>query len=818
MRMKEIGGDVRGAGILESILRDVRHALRGFRRSPGFAATAVLMLALAIGANTAIFSFVDRLLLRALPYPNGDQLVMVEEHRVNPESRMSVSPANWLDWQRLSKSFDSIAGWMTMQVALTGTGEPERLDAQMVTHEFFPMLGVPPLLGRTLVPDDDRPGVPPRAILSYRLWQRKFAGDRAIVGKTIEVNAIPTEVIGVMPAGFRYPTEETELWGAFRLDRARDWREGAGRFMVTMGRLKSSVTLASSQTEMSLIARRLEELHSFNRNSTFRLVPLREELTGEVRTSVLVLYAAVGVLLLIGCMNVANLLLARSASRRQEFAIRVSLGAGKWALTRQLATESLLIAIAGGIVSVFVANWGSDLLLALAPKNLLLGSPSFLDVRVLIYTFGISALAGLLVAAMPAGTAVRGLSKNLRDGDRTTSRSVRLRQALIVGQVAMTVMLLCVAGLLARSLSALSTTNAGVRTADVLSMRVGLPGLSPPQRVAFFRDATSSLERLTGVLSAGAGISLPVSGTLKAGTSFHVKDEPVMPPGQWSSATIRIVTPGYFKTLGIPVVQGREFTDEDQREGSPLVFVVNEAFAKQYLPGGDPLKASISVRMQAENPYSRIVGVVGDVKEGSLREESQPTVFYDYSHLPNNFPASAGMVLFIRGDRTADIPQRVREIIRSMEKNAPISEVQWLDDAFSSTLSRERLNAVVSGMFGLSALLLASLGVYSLLAFAVAERRKEIGVRMALGAQAATVLGMVMKRGLALVGAGAAIGLIAALAMSRFVESLLFGVESHDPLTYAGITALLFAVTLLATFMPARSATKVDPLVALRQD
>jgi len=818
-RLKEAGGEIRGGGLLEAILRDIKQALRGIRRTPGFVVTAVVMFALGIGANTAIFSIVDRVLLRPLPYSNGEQLVIIREYRVEPQARMSVSPANFIDWQKLSNSFESISVWQSFRVALTDAGEPELLRAMLVSHEFLGMLRIAPILGRPLLPEDEAKGAPARVLLSHELWQRKFSGDPQIVGKTVQINANATEVVGVMPRGFRFMNENADVFAPIRIDRSADYRATSGRYLSAIGRLKPDVTLQAAQTEMAAIADNLGHIHEFNANSTFRLTSLRDELTGNVRTSLLVLFAAVGVLLMIACLNVTNLLLARSTARRQEFAIRVSLGAGRWALIRQLLAESLLIACAGGLAGVFVAKLGITFLVSLAPESLLLGTNVTIDNGMLAYTFGLSFLCGIGVGVIPVSSAARRLMTHLRDGNRTATRSMRLRQVLVIGQVAMTVILLCGAGLLARSLAALNTVDTGVRTTDVLSMRLTLPGqrYTPPVRAAFYREAMQRIEALPGVQSTGAGVAIPVSGTQVAGTGFHVLGEPELPMMGAPSTLVRVVTAGYFKTLGIPIIAGREFSEADQTAEAPLVFVVNESFARQYLSKGDPLKASISVDMRSENPHSPVIGVVGDVKEGSLRRGAEPTVFYTYRHLPGNF-AGAGMVFFLRSERSAGLAQQVTQILRQMEKNALITEVQWLDEAFSATLARERLNAVVSAAFGLAALLLASLGVYGLLAFVVTERTREIGVRMALGARQSTVLRMVLRHGLCMVAGGAAIGLVAAFGLARFIESLLFGVTAYDPMTFIGITALLFVATLIATLIPGRQAARVDPLIALRQE
>jgi putative ABC transport system permease protein len=797
---------------------DIRYCLRTLARTPVFTITVVLTLALGIGANTAIFSIVDRLLLRSLPFPHGEQIVVMHESR-RTAPRMDVSPANWLDWQKDSRSFESFAAWTNrFPSTLTGSGEPERLKAETVSHEFFPLLGVRPVLGRVFSPEDDRPGAPLTAILSYSLWQRKFGGDKEILGKTIELNAMAVEVIGVMPDGFRFLSYDTDVWHPFALDRNLPWRDMAGRFIpFVVARLKPTVTYDIAKAEMETIARRLSQMHIFNRDTSVTVIPLREAMTGQVRTSLLVLFAAVGVLLLIACSNVANLVLARSAYRRREIAIRTSLGATRSAIVRQLITESLMLSIAGGIAAVFIARWGVVTLLALVPPNLLQTPSIPIDRSVLLYTLAISLLTGVVVGLVPALPAIRvEFADYLRSGTRSVTSSLSLRKGLIVAQVAMTVVLLCGAGLLVRSLLALIHDETGVRAENVLTMRVELPAsrYNPPQRLGFFRQVIERLEALPGVQSASAATDIPVETLRTSGTSFQILGQAEMPPNERPTTRVRVITPDYFKTLGIPMLSGRDFTQDDQTRPAPQVFIVNETFAKRYFPNGDPLSESISVNMQrSDNPYGRIIGVVGNVKEGSLRGVPEPTVFYNHRPLP--YP---GMTLFVRTTRGAEITREATQIIRDIDRNLPVIEVRMLEDAFADSAARERLNALVSGAFAACALLLATLGLYGLLAFTVAERTKEIGIRLALGAQASRVLRMVMSQGLELVALGGVLGLVIAFGISRFLETLLFRVKAYDPVTFGAVAALLMIVSILAVLVPARRATRINPLVALRNE
>jgi predicted permease len=799
--------------------REIRYAMRSLLRTPVFTFTVVLTLAFGIGANTAIFSMVDRVLLRPLPFPNGEQLVLLYERalKYTLSPRMDVNPSNWLDWQRDSRSFESLAAWSSrFPLTLTGQGEPERLETETVSHEFFAVLSVKPLLGRVFTLEDDRPQAHLTAVVSHALWQRKFGGDPNIVGKIVELDATPVEVVGVMPAAFHFLSRETDLWVPFRLDRDLPWRERAGRFLpYVVGRIRPPATVADAQREMENIAGRLAQLYAFNKNTSITVTPLREVLIGEVRTSLLVLFAAVGVLLVIACSNVANLLIARSASRRREIAIRTSLGAGRGAIIRQLVVEGLVLALAGGIAGILIARWGVGLLFSIVPAKLSHVSDAGVDPSMLLYTITLSLSTGLLVGLAPAVPSTGGrIADYLRNGGRSVSEPMQLRQVLIVAQVAMTVVLLCAAGLLVRSLLALIRDPIGVNAKDVLSMRVELPAsqYQPAEQNAFFRRFIERLESLPGVQSASAARDIPVSAQRISGTSFRILGQPELPLNDRPSTRVRVVTPGYFRTLGIPLLKGRDFTHED-RAGAPFVFIVNEAFVEKYFPSEDPLSASISVAMQADPSFGQIVGVVGDVKEGTLRGAPEPTVFYNYRQL-----LSRGLTFFVRSSRGSELGREAAQILREMDPNLPLIELRMLEDAFAESLARERLNAVVSGAFAVCALLLACLGLYGLLAFTVAERANEIGIRMALGAQVSQVLRMVVGQGLRLVMVGASLGLIGAFAGSRFLESLLFGVTAHDPVTFTSVVILLVLVSFVAVFMPARRAAHINPVVVLRQD
>lgn len=807
--------------VMENLLRDIRHTLRGLLKTPVFALSVVFTLALGIGGNTALFSVVDQLLLRPLPYPDGDRLVTVYEKWLTgggsglPDaSRGSVSPANWLDWQRDSRTIERFAAWRATPLTMTGVGDPVQLSTQVVSAEFFPVLGVAPLLGRTISEADDKPNAPLVAVLSHRLWQQRFGGDPGVIGRIIQLNERPVEVVGVMPASFRFLYPENDLWGAFRLNRDQPWRETAGRFMSVVARVKPGVTVAGARTEMEGIARRLEETYEFNKHTSVTLVPMREELTGQVQTSLWVLYGAVGLLLAIASFNVANLLLARAASRGREMAIRTSLGAARLALIRQLVIESVMLAVAGGVLGLALARWSLDALLAFAPAGLLRVEELSVDARVLGYALLLSLTTGLVVGLVPALMVLRGsIASWMRATGASVTQAPRVRQALVVGQVALTVVLLCGAGLLARTLVALNATNAGIDKPDILTMEVQVPAAryNPARRTAFFRQALEELRALPGVERTGAANSLAVIGEARGGSWFHRLGTPELPESERPSTTIRVVTPGYFRAIGVPVLRGREFTDLD--DGKKPAFIVNDSFARAFLGGVDPLSASLTVWMQNENPYAQIVGVVGDVSEGSVKGDPEPTVYYSHAMMPET-----KMTLVIRAAEPDAITSAAIQTLRRLDANLAVSKVQTVEHAMAESLAQERLSALVSVAFAVVGLLLAALGLYGLLAYLVSQRTKEIGVRLALGASAAELTRSVVASGYRLVVSGAVLGVAIALAAFRLLSAMLFGVSPYDALTYAGVVLVLAIIAGIASYVPARAVTRVEPLLALRQE
>ena len=807
--------------IFEELIRDIRHMGRGLVRSPGFAIAVVLTMALGIGGNTAIFSVVDQLLLRPLPYPEGDGLIVVRERALQADgsdpaaAEMSVSPANWLDWQRQNRTLTGIAVWRTQVLTLTGTGEPARLNAQLVSSEFFPLLGVSPLLGRTLMEADDRVNAPRTIVLSHRLWRRTFGGDPNIIGRVVELNARPAEIVGVMPENFRFVYSDNDVWGAIQLNRDQPWRQTAGRFVNTVARLRPDATVDQARADLESIAAQLAATHQFNRGPGVTIVPMREVLTGQVQASLLVLYAAVAVLLLIACFNVANLLLARASSRIRELAVRTSLGAGRAAIIRQLLVESVLLAAAGGLLGVALAQWSLDALVAFAPPELLRVPELTVDTRALLYALGVSLFTGVLVGLAPVAlVARRSIAMALRSGSMAVTHAPRVRQLLVVGQVALTVVLLCGAGLLIRTIVALDDAAAGLDNSNLVTMEVTVPPAryNAEQRATFYREALAAIAGIPGVEVAAAANSLPVIGTPRGGTAVHRLGTPQRPMNESDIATIRVVTPGYFRSLRIPVLKGREFAAAD--DANPRAgFVVNEAFAKAYLADVDPLAVQITAWMQAENPYLPIIGVVGDVSEGSVREAAQPTVFYNHRLMPE-----VSMTVLVRALQPRAVAPAAVAAIRRADPNVPVTNVRSFEDALGEAVARERVSALVSGGLALSGLLLASLGLYGVLALIVTERTKEIAIRMALGAEASRVTRSVVARGVRLVTVGSALGLVATLFLLPPLAALLFDVTPYDRMTYGLVLGVLMAVGAAASFIPARSAARVEPLQALRHE
>ncbi len=822
--LKEDAHDMDIFKSVETVIQDLRYALRSLHKSPGFALTAILSLALGLGASTAIFSIADSLLLRPLPYRDPSRLMMLwEAERTGAVKNNVISPGNYFDWKTRNTVFDSMAAFREKPAVLTYGGHSEELGNQSMSAELLPMLGVTPIRGRLFTRAEDAAAAHSGSVvlISYRVWQSWFGADQNITGRQVQVNSTPRTIIGVMPPDFYFRNRAINLWEPLGLDPAENYRAHQGRWMLAIGRLKPAATRAQAQAQMTVIAQRLSASYpEFDRNWTVNVEPLRDSLVREVRRSLLILLGAVGLLLVVACANVANLLLARFASRRQEMAVRASLGASRWRIVRQVLTESLLLAIAGGLLGALFARWAIAGLLHLAPQTLTQSTRITVDTRVFLFSVALSVLTAIVFGLGPSlitshlRPATAGLLNALAEGSRSTTSSGRLRRWLVTAEVALSIMLLAGAGLLFRSMIRLQQVDPGLDASGVLTFRISLPPVhyrEIARRQQFFDRALHQIDSLPGVLSASAVSYLPFTG-IGAGTSVSIAGRPKPLPGEQLSGVIRSVTPGYFRTLAIPLMRGRDFNDADNSERAPYRFIVNQAFVTKYFAKQDPLGQSISTDMAEENTFGEIIGVVGNVKEQSVDKEAMPTVYYIYSHLPY-----AAMNVVVRSQHNPlSLALPVRRIVRGIDLAQPIADINTLPELLGQTFARERFSAVLLTAFSLAALLLASVGIYGVLAYSVSERSREIGVRVALGAEPGRILKLVLAAGLRLVVLGMVAGVAGALLLSGLLKSLLFGVAPHDPLTFLVTPALFFFVALLAAFVPALRAARLDPMRVLR--
>jgi putative ABC transport system permease protein len=809
-------------------------------KRPGFTAVAVLTLALGIGANTAIFSVVNGVLLRPLPYRTADRLVFLSEWSQQVPN-MSVSYPNFLDWQAQTTSFDALAAFRSNGFVLTGAGEPERLTAREVTQQFFPALGVAPATGRNFLPEEDRTGGGKAVILSHGLWQRRFGGDPGVLGRGLMLNNESYTVVGVLPQTFEWqaPVDIFVPLG-LRADRMQARGNHPGIYVV--GLLKGGVSIEQARADMQAVTERLaREYAASNSGNGFTLDTLQGSATQNIRSSLLLLMAAVGFVLLIACANVANLMLARSASRAREIAIRTTLGAGRLRIARQLLTESLLLAVAGGALGLLFASWGvealssavSDSVPAIVLQNVRL------DARVLTFTLGAALLTGLLFGLVPALQVSKSkLNETLKEGGRSGSEGGsrrRVRSALVVAEVALSLLLLVGAGLLVKSFLNLRQADLGFDPERVLTMRVALPDARYTENAQienFYRALLQRVETLPGVESAGVSIGLPMNGGIESGVT--VEGQEVREVKDVTVAVNLAVSPGYFKALKIPLVKGRYFTEGD-REGTPRVAVIDEMMAERFFPNESPVGKRIRLGGppapgQPPPPWMEIVGVVRHVRHYGPNEVARVELYRPYFQLPIpvdsplaqgqpvNFPRSVSLAVRSSSADPDSLTNPVREAVRGIDPDQPVSFVQTMDSIVTTSVSSQRFATWLLGLFAAAALLLAALGIYGVMAYSVAQRTHEIGVRMALGAARGNVLRMVVWQAMRLTLAGIGIGICGAFVVTRLMSSLLFGVTATDPLTYGSVALLLAAVALLSCLLPARRATKVDPMVALRYE
>jgi putative ABC transport system permease protein len=808
---------------METLWQDLRQGARSLLKQPTFTVVAVIALALGIGANTAIFSVVDAVLLRALPYRDADRLVTVWEHNKGRGNTQNViNLGNFFDWKNQNSVFEDMATFFDMTANLTSGGEPEEIPSQIATPNLFNILGVNPIMGRAFTEDDGKPGAARVIMLSFGLWQRRFGGDPQILGRKLILNGIETTVVGVMPQDFNWHVKGgsmtrkiAEMWAPWQINESMKQR--GGRFASAVARLKPDVSPERAQTEMSAIGARLErQYNDFNANWGVTVVPLRKQFTGEIRLALFVLLGAVGMVLLIACANVANLSLARAAGRRREMAVRAALGAGRWRIIRQLLTESLLLAGLGCLAGLALAWWGTDLLVSLAPPDLLNLPQVKINAAVLGFTFLVSLLTGVIFGIIPAFEAARlSLTESLKEGGKNVggARSHRLRNSLVIAEIALALVLLVGAGLLIRSFVRLQGVDPGFNANNMLTMKVSLPGRkydTDRKRIDFFRQAVAQMQSLPGVEAVGAVSFLPFAAP-HAGTLVEIEGRPKPPPGQGLGTGVIVTDQNYFRTMQIPLKRGRLFTDQEAAETRHVV-VVNEAFAEKNFPGEDPLGKRVVIYMKDDNQPCEIIGVVGDSKHMKLDAKAEPMSYWPHPEL-----AYSGMTLVFRtqGEPPA-ITNAARNVIRTLDPEQPVADVRTMESLIGTSVARARFNTLLLTIFAVLALLLAGLGIYGVMAYSVEQRTQEIGVRMALGARRRDVLRLVVRRGMTLALVGVAIGVAASFVLTRLMETLLFNVSATDPLTFAGIPLLLIFVALLACLIPARRAAKVDPMVALR--
>ncbi|MCA1619679.1 MAG: ABC transporter permease [Acidobacteria bacterium] len=811
---------------MRTILRDVRYGLRVLAKAPGFTAVAVLAIALGVAANTAIFSVINAVLLEPLPYTEPGRLVSLWEMNRARDARQNVlSPANLIDWKEQSGVFEDVAAFTDGAANMTGGGDPEEVVVGYVTPNLFPLLGAEPIKGRGFSPDDAEPGAARTVVLSHGLWRRRFGSDPGVVGKTFNLSGAPVTVVGVMPARFQWfirrgsrTAAPPEMWSPFALTDAH--RKRQGRYMSAVARLKEGVTRERAELELNHIAARLEAQYpEFNKGWGAEVVLLRDQFAGPIRPVLWVLLGAVGFLLLIACANVANLLLARGATRQKEIAIRTALGAGRARVVRQLLTESLLLAVAGGALGLLLAWWGVELLVAMSPRDVLDLGGVGVNVPVLVFTLGVSLLTGVVFGVVPAFEASRvSTSESLKDGTKGTTagkRGGRLRGAFVVAEIALALVLLVGAGLMLKSFARLRSVDPGFEPDHLLTMRVNLPArkyTEDAQVIAFTRQATERLAALPGVTAAGAVNYLPFAGP-GAATDFKIVGRPDPPPGEEPDTDVRVTDENYFRAMGVPLLGGRMYTAQESAERG-RVAVVTRSFAEKYFPGEDPIGKRLVVNMKDEPNPTEIVGVVGDLKLDSLDEQPQPTVYWPHAEL-----VYSNMTFVVRtsGDPAA-LAGAARAAIQSVDADQPVADLRTMNHFLAESVARARFAATMLGVFAVLALVLAGVGVYGVMSYAVAQRTHEIGVRVALGAQGRDVLRLVVGHGMALAGAGLAAGLLGAFALTRLLSSLLFEVSATDLATYATLTGFLLVVALLACLVPALRATKVDPMVALRYE
>ena len=803
---------------MDSLIKDVRYGVRSLLKHPGFTAIAVVILALAIAATTSIFSVVNAVLLRPLPFPEPERLVVINE--INPQQGpepFELSYLNWLDLRQQSKSFEEIAGVNFASFVLDLNGEPSRVQGMGVSANLFPLLRAQAAQGRTFLPEDEKPGANRVAVVSHQFWQRHFL-NQSLNGQGIKLDNQGFAIVGVMSPGFQFPDDKMEVWVPFGPDSGeRFFQNRAVHFIFGLGRLKAGVTQAQAASELTTIFTDIQRAHANEDDGhAVTLTPLHERVTGDLKPALFVLLGAVIFVLLIGCANVANLQLARTASRVREMAIRVALGASRWRVIRQSLVESLLLSLIGGALGFLLAMWTITWLLLHLPEGFPRASEIGVNAAVFVFTFAVSLLTGIVFGLVPAIQAARtDVNHALKSGGKGSINSgSRLRRVLVVGEIALSLMLFIGAGLLIKSFWLLTHVNPGFQPDHLLTLHVSLPEQKyseDAQVIEFFRKVPEQLSSLPGVKAVSAVNRLPISGGDPHG-NLTIESR-TFNTGEAPAVSYRRILPNYFRAMGIPLVQGREFDDRDTG-GKPDVVIVNQKMAQRYWPTGDAVGKRIKIGPPEREPWLTIVGVVGNVNHTGLDTEPDLATYEPHAKRP-----WSSMTVLVRtnGDPLS-LAVPVQRELKNAEKEILIEDVVTMNRRLDLSVAPQRMNVVLLGTFAFIALVLAAAGIYGVMAQSVAQRTQEIGLRMALGAQLRDVLTMVLRSGLSLALLGISIGLAGAFGLTRLMSKLLFGVTPTDAVTFASVAGILFVVALLACYVPARRATRVDPSIALRYE
>lgn len=811
---------------MQMLWRNIRYSVRLLLKKPASAAVVVLTLALGIGANTAVFAVINALLVRPLPYANSDRILYVWESRLSdPSLEDSLSPHNFTDIRSLNRSFESYFAYQYTNATLTGNGQPESLTAVKASADFAAVLGVAPAIGRLFGKAEDTPGKDQVAVLSESLWRRRFGANPNIAGMVIPLDGVPCTVIGVMPSGFAFPSPDVDVWMPLALDLSR-FQRGTS-FLTTIGKLKEGVTIHQAQSDLDSVVQQLKRQYPDDIESDFTLKAesLQEHLVGKLERPLMILYGAVLFVLLIACVNVANLMLGRSASRAKEMAVRTALGASRKSLLSLLLIEGVVLAFAGGILGLLLANWGVAILTSINPAAIPQGAKISMDASVLAFTLLLSVVTGVLFSLAPAWhTARAGLSRTLHENSRSTtgSTSVRfLRSTLVVVEIGLSLVLLLGAGLLLKSLWKVMDVNPGFDSKNVVTCTIALPKTryeKPESRSQFFQQTLEAVTNVSGVESAGFATSMPFSGSRGAST-FSIDGRTDPNARDLPEADRHQVSPGYFHAMKIPLRAGRDFTNADDTKSQQII-IINEAAAKHFWAGENPIGKRITIGMAQEvelygsAPSREIVGIVGNVKHENLTAGFAPEMYIPAWQLP-----AAGMTLVVRGHASAEsILADVRRIVQTVDPQQPVRNVKVLTDSMGKSMAPQRFLTTLLIVFAALAVILALVGIYAVMSFSVTQRVQEIGVRMALGATPADALNLVLMQGCALAALGIFAGILIALGVTRVMKGLLFEVNSSDPVTIGTVSLVLLIVTLAACWLPARRATRIDPLVALRYE